>query len=383
MKPADSLNTNITQVESGRLVGERPRHAGRNARLGDHGTRVQVPLVRLTCADGSTGFGFSTADVDSARALLNRPLADLFTLEHGATTAGQPVDFPLWDLVAKRQGIPVYRLAASMCAKDAQEPQHILCYDTSLYFDDLHLDDHRAAAALIAHEASDGYSRGHRHFKIKVGRGARHMPLAAGTERDILVIQAVRAAVGPAAKIMIDANNGYNLNLAKQVLAETTDANLFWLEEAFHEDAELYRDLKAWLADQGLSVLIADGEGQASPTLLDWAQDGLIDFVQYDIFSYGFTPWLTLGQRLDGWSVRSAPHHYGRHLGNFIAGHLAASIDGFTFVEWDEVTTPGLDTSAYRVNEGEILLPDLPGFGLVLDEAAFETAINTNGYRVA
>ena len=62
---------------------------------------------------------------------------------------------------------------------------------------------------------------------------------------------------------MLDANNGYNLNLAKHVLAETAGCGIVWLEEPFHEDDVLYRDLRAWLAQHDLAVLIADGEGRA------------------------------------------------------------------------------------------------------------------------
>ena len=58
------------------------------------------------------------------------------------------------------------------------------CYDTSLYIDDLHLADDNEAAALIASEALEGKARGHKAYKIKVGRGAMHMPLEQGTHRD-------------------------------------------------------------------------------------------------------------------------------------------------------------------------------------------------------
>ena len=75
--------------------------------------------------------------------------------------------------------------------------------------------------------------------------------------------------------------------------------------------------------------------------MLEWAEAGLVNVVQYDIFSYSFTPWLALGQKLDRWGVRSAPHHYGGHYGNYAAPHLAGAVAGFTYAEWDEVTTPG------------------------------------------
>ena len=163
---------------------------------------------------------------------------------------------------------------------------------------------------------------------------------------------------------------------------ETADCNLFWLEEPFHEDSALYEDLHAWIEREGLSVFIADGEGQASPLLLDFARAGFVDIIQYDIFSYGITNWLETGARLDGWNVGTAPHHYGRHVGNYVSGHLAAAVDGFLFIEWDEVSTPGLDGSAYQVKEGQVLLPDAPGFGLTLDEELFQQAVAANGFAV-
>jgi L-alanine-DL-glutamate epimerase-like enolase superfamily enzyme len=369
----------IVTIEWARLEGRRPRAAGCNARLGAHGEIVRVPLARLTTDDGSQGFGVCRATPEQAAAILGQPLDALFDPQQGATALGMPFDFPLWDLAGQRAGQPVYALAATLAGQPPSGRLTVPCYDTSLYMDDLHLTDDQAGAELIAAEAREGWARGHRSFKIKVGRGARHMPLEAGTRRDIAVIQAVRAAVGPDATILIDANNGYTLNLAKSVLAATADCDLFWLEEAFHEDRVLYEDLQAWLRAEGLPVLIADGEGQASPSLLEWAEAGVIQVVQYDIFGYGFTPWLALGRRLDGWGVRSAPHHYGGHYGNYVAGHLAAAVQHFAFVEWDEATTPGLETGNYAVMEGRVAVPNAPGFGLTLDETSFQQAVAAGG----
>lgn len=372
----------IVTVEWTELIGKRPRHAGRNARLGAHGIDVRVPVARLTTEDGTQGFGVARAAAEDAQRIIGRTLDDLFNPEVGSRPDGRIFDFPLWDLVAKQAGQPVYALAAALVGKDVPPTLAVPCYDTSLYFDDLHLADRNQAAALLAEETRHGYARGHRNFKIKVGRGARHLPVEEGTARDIAVIQAVREAAGPHAILMIDANNGYTLNLTKRVLSETVGSRLYWLEEAFHEDAELYRDLKEWLAEQGTPVLIADGEGEASPSLLKWAQNGLIDVVQYDIFSYGFTSWLALGQQLDDWSVRSAPHHYGRGLGNYVSGHLAAAIDNFTFVEWDEAAIPGVDASGYVIADGYVHIPEKPGFGLTVDEEIFGRAVAERGYKV-
>ena len=208
------------------------------------------------------------------------------------------------------------------------------------------------------------------------------MDLEKGTQRDIAILRAIREAVGAEPPMMVDANNGYNLNISKLVLEETAEVRLFWLEEAFHEDAVLYRDLKAWMADKGLETLVADGEGQASPSLMDWARDGVVDVVQYDYFGYGFSRWLETGKQLDAWGARTAPHHYGGHYGNYVSGHLAGAIERFTFVEWDEARSPGLDTSAYRVEEGVVSLPETPGFGLEIEEEAFQRAVKENGFTL-
>lgn len=372
-------NAKIARIESAPLVGARPREAGNNSRLNIHGINVHLQVLRLTTADGASGFGLCYAGIEAAQALLG---ADVFTLlndDRHIGDAARAFDFPLWDLLGVLRGKPVYELAASA---PVAEPLRVPCYDTSLYMNDLGIESDEAGAALIAEHALEGYEKNHRAFKIKVGRGARHMPLEAGTRRDIAVIKAVRAAVGPESAIMIDANNGYNLNIAKRVLAETAECNLFWLEEAFHEDPELYEDLHAWMENEGLSVLIADGEGWAAEALLDWARAGLVDVVQYDIFSHGFSNWLATGALLDGWGARAAPHHYGRHLGNYVSGHLAGAVKGFAFVEWDETTTPGIDASAYHFEEGQVALPAAAGFGLALEEDIYRAAVKTGGWEL-
>jgi L-rhamnonate dehydratase len=374
------LNCTIARIEWADLPGQRPRAAGCNARLGKHGQQVLAPIARVTTADGLAGFGWSRITRERAADLVGFRLDEAFDPKHGVHDPFRALEYPIWDLVGGLAHKPVYALLGGTPGADGL--YRVPCYDTSLYMDDLHLADDDEAAALIASEALDGYTRGHRAFKIKVGRGAMHMPLEQGTQRDIRVIQAVRAAVGPDARLMIDANNGYNLNLARHVLAETAAAGVYWIEEAFHEDARLYAALKAWLQAKGLNVLIADGEGDASPRLLDWARQGLVDVVQYDIRNPGFTRWLELGPQLDTWSVRSAPHHYGEPYGNYAACHLAPRIHGFESVEWDEASVPGLETSSYAIVDGHVHVPNLPGFGLHLDPDHYARAVKGQGFAV-
>lgn len=374
----------ITRIEWAVLEGERPRAAGSNARLGEHGSTIRVPILRLTVDCGARGWGrVPVRAPEYFEGLLGRSATEMLRPEGGVHEDFQTIEYPLLDLVGHLAHQPVYALLAkSDDQAPAVSPPRVRCYDTTLYFDDLHVADDAEAAELIAEEARAGYDRGHRSFKIKVGRGARHLPLEQGTRRDIAIVKAVRGAVGPEPFLMADANNGWNLNITKQFLAETADCRLYWLEEPFHEDPVLYRELRHWMTDRGLSTLIADGEGHADPRLLEWSREGLVDVVQYDIFSHGFTRWLDTGRRIDEWGGRSAPHHYGAYYGNFVSGHLATAIQGFTFVEWDEASIPGIDSSAYRIDEGWVQIPERHGFGLTLEPRWFEAQVKADGFSL-
>lgn len=277
---------------------------------------------------------------------------------------------------------PVYKMVAPASFQPGTEPFSVPFYDTSLYFDDLHLTDEKAAVELMQAEIREGWECGHRAFKAKVGRGARYMPLQEGMQRDLAVVTGLREAIGPSSVLTLDANNGYNLNLTKEFLAATREANIYWLEEPFHEDCELLTDLKAWLSAENLPVLVADGEGSASPYLLDWAKAGLVDVIQYDMRQYGFGKWLDLGRELDAAGVKSGPHNYGVLYGNYASAHLASAIEGFAFIEWDGGTVEGLDGSAYRIAEGRLVVPDRPGFGLELDDKYYSRRVSAEGWSV-
>jgi L-rhamnonate dehydratase len=372
----------LDKVEWAALPGERWRNAGCNARLGVHGKAVAVSLVRIT-AGGIQAFGWSVLTHDRAGALLGQPLKAMFTPEGRVRPEYFDLEFPLLDWLGRVNNQPVYRLVAPASFEDTPGPFSVPCYDTSFYFDDLHLNDDKAAVELMQAQAQEGLSRGHRAFKIKVGRGAFYMPLQEGLQRDVAVVNGIRETAGSSATLMIDANNGYNFNLIKDLLLGTRQANIFWLEEPFHEDAVLYKHLKEWLAAEQLGVLLADGEGHPDPDLLIWAEAGLVDIIQYDLRYYGFERWLALGPVLDAAGVRSAPHNYGGLYGNYASAHIAPAIRGFLFVEWDGGFAEGLDNTAYRIKDGRVMVPDRPGFGLELDDKHFSGQVRLAGWSVA
>ena len=371
--------TLIERIEWAPLEGRRPRFAGGNAFCTSHGWTTQVPVARVVTSDGASGFGWSQVDKKSAESMVGHPLKEAFQKAKGSSAAFAALDLPLWDLAGNRSNRSVYELLSGQAsANDVSVP----CYDTTILMEDLQIKDDGEATALIVSEALEGLGKGHRAFKIKVGRGAMHMPVDEGLRRDVRIVNAIRSAVGQEIKLMIDVNNGYNLNLAMQLLAETAESNIYWIEEPFHESQLWSRYLKEWLQEKGLSVKLADGEGDASILLLNMAEKGLIDIIQYDLKQYGFSQWLALSSKLDDWGVGTAPHNYGGMYGNYATCHLAGAVKGFEMVEWDEAVVEGLSVSGYSISDGLVQVPSTPGFGLELDLKFFQNMASKDGFCV-
>ena len=160
-------NVRIERIEWARLIGERPRKAGCNSRLGEHGLYVRPAIARITTTDGASGFGFSPISREKAQEIVGFQLSDAFDAESGVTEEFRMLEYPLWDLVGQLAEKPVYAMLSG-----ENGAFRAPCYDTSLYIDDLHLEDNAEAAALIASEALEGKARGHNAYKIK-GRARR------------------------------------------------------------------------------------------------------------------------------------------------------------------------------------------------------------------
>jgi L-alanine-DL-glutamate epimerase-like enolase superfamily enzyme len=129
-------------------------------------------------------------------------------------------------------------------------------------------------------------------------------------------------------------------------------------------------------------TLIADGEPEESRHLMRWVKDGIIDVLQYDIISPGFTRWLELADEINPLNLRAAPHHFGAIYGNYATCHVAPALRRFEMVEWDEATIDALDASGYRISDGKVSVPDRPGFGLELDGRFFAERVKDGGWVV-
>jgi L-alanine-DL-glutamate epimerase-like enolase superfamily enzyme len=371
----------LERIEWARLPGRRPRAVGKNARLPhDHGRDVAPPLARVMIG-GTPGIGWSMIRRETAQRLLGTSVGEMLDEQDRIKAEYRGIEFPLLDWLGRGPGHPVYGLINPELLNGAA--LQVPCYDTSLYMDDLgRAGSDAEAVKILQQEAAEGLQRGHLAFKMKIGRGARHMPPVEGLKRDIAVVNGVRETIGAQSTLLVDANNGLTLNQAIEFLRETASSRLAWLEEPFHEDPPLYAALRDWMKSNQVHTLLADGEGDASPHLLQWAKEGIVDVLQYDIFSPGFTRWLELAGEINPKGVKAAPHHFGAILGNFCMPHLAPALAGFLFVEWDEATIDGLDVSAYRIADGRIEVPNRPGFALELDAAHFAGRVRDGGWAV-
>src|SRR5207245_1083441 len=97
-----------------------------------------------------TGFGRCHTTPEGAQGLLGQELSALFSETTGVAEGWLAFEFPLWDLAGQARGLPVYALLAAINAQTPPDPFIVPCYDTSLYFDDLHLSSTAEAAALLA-----------------------------------------------------------------------------------------------------------------------------------------------------------------------------------------------------------------------------------------
>lgn len=373
-------NERIELIEWARLWGKRSRSLGANARRGVHGDDIYLDVAVLTIG-GREVFGACSANREQAASLVGRPMRDLFLTDGRLAPEYRSFEYPILDWLGKAMEKPVWEL----CRRTAGTPagEGIAAYASSLYFDDLPWNDEAAGVEQMRDNARTDWERGHRAFKIKVGRGACHMDLEAGIRRDIAVVQGVRDALGPEAELMIDANNGYNLNIAKRVLRETRDCRLRFIEEPFHEDLAVSSDLHDWIESEGMETWIADGEGTGvHPDIVNWARSGIIDVLQFDIRWYGFYNLLDLEDRLSGSGVMQSPHNYPGPYGNYATAQIAPALEWFAFIEWDEVTVPELRTDAYSFKDGRCYLPNTPGMGLELDGERFRAKVRAEGWTV-
>jgi o-succinylbenzoate synthase len=187
----------------------------------------ELVLVTLTSSDGMVGYGeaaplepYVSGTVEDCLAALEDCRAPLQALDGAPreqvlaacadaavlAPAVAAIDLALWDLEARRAGLPVWRLL-----KGAPEP---VAVNATIATAD------RAGAAAAAGAA---VAAGYRCVKVKVGLGDDAGRLAA-----------VRAAAGPSTAIRIDANGAWSVEEAVASLSALEPVGIELCEEPVH-----------------------------------------------------------------------------------------------------------------------------------------------------
>jgi len=364
----DALKSfNITKVVGFRHVCPRPKLVGKNSRLDVHGNQTSDNVLRIATDQGVEGFGHGAATQENARKLLGHTLAEFWKPGVGVVSPLGRADHALYDLVGKALGVPAWKLLGG------QGPTWVPVYDGSIYFNDLLPEFQDKGVARLLEEVEMGLNAGHRAFKIKVGRGAKWMDKLAGFRRDVEGVQAIRRRVGKDVKLMVDANNGFDLEETMRWLDAVGD-DLFFVEEMFPEAVEQDLRLKEYLRKKGWKTAVADGESAREVNHFDdFIGKEALDVLQPDIRAFGITlQWELSRKAATNQSVKLAPHNWGSFLGLYMQLMLARGIPNFLIAEEDRSTSDLFDTSAFVIKEGLMSVPDIPGCGLVLREDVFQ-----------
>jgi D-galactarolactone cycloisomerase len=273
-----------------------------------------------------------------------------------AVNAISGVDVALWDAMGRYLGQPVYRLLGGAFHSE------LTPYATGFYRREGE-DPIKAGIEEAERHLSDGLCA----MKLKVGFGI---------EADIEYVRAIRKAVGPEARIMMDANCAYDAPAARRILLGCEDASVHFFEEPLApEDLEGYKALRHLTP-----TYVAAGENLFGKTgFRRWVSEGALDVLQPDLCSSGgFTECKKIAAMAQAWGTKVVPHVWGTGIG------LAASLQYIAtlpptpmssnpeepMLEYDRSSHPfreDLIGGAIRMVNGKVAVPQTPGIGIEVD----------------
>jgi L-alanine-DL-glutamate epimerase-like enolase superfamily enzyme len=97
------------------------------------------------------------------------------------------------------------------------------------------------------------------------------------------------------------------------------------------------------------------------------ANEGLVDVLNLDLGIVGFSNWPRIMPELRRAGLAASPHTWRWTPRPCYVGHLGAGLGNVVTIEGIPGRAKGVDYSAYRIEEGRLVVPDVPGFGLALE----------------
>ena len=301
----------------------------------------------------------------------------------------------LWDLYAKSERKPVWKLLADMTPA-----QLVSCIDFHHITDALTPDEalailERQAATKAVREAAllrDGYpayttsvgwlgysdekiahlcqtalAEGWTHFKVKVG---------GRPEDDLRRVSAVRAAIGPDCMMMVDSNQRWDVDEAIARIAELAGCGLWWAEEPTHPDDVLGH---ARIAKAIAPIGVATGEHAANRVMFkQLLQANAISFCQIDSCRLGgVNENLAVILMAAKFGVPVCPHaggvglcEYVQHLSMFDFIAVTGTMEGRVIEFVDHLHEHFEEPVTIR--RGRYLPPVQPGYSITIKPASRE-----------
>jgi L-alanine-DL-glutamate epimerase-like enolase superfamily enzyme len=282
------------------------------------------------------------------------------------------IDIALWDVAGKVAKMPVYRLLGG--SRDRVE-----AYASGGFYQE------GKSAADLAGEAEGYRARGFKGMKMKIGRNpstGTHLRQLIGQaefcevdpSQDLARVAAVRQALGPQGKLMVDVNCAWSPDFAIEMGRAMEAQKLYWIEEPVATDDI---DGSARVAD-ALATPIAGYETEMGlygfRQLID---RGAVDIVQPDIaWSGGFSEGRRIAAYAQAHHKMVAPHAFAGAVLLVASLHFAAAIPNAMLLEWDQnpnaLRDELLKEPLRLENDGTVRPPERPGLGIELDRAAVE-----------
>jgi L-alanine-DL-glutamate epimerase-like enolase superfamily enzyme len=318
--------------------------------------KLDSALVRVQTEDGTVAWGESYCV--EARALmavfetLIAPLATGRDADDAALLPGMqrtlhnlgrsgPVvhalaglDIALWDLRAKRAGVPLYELLGGKRRSRVRVYASLLQY----YGSAERLD------AVTTQALNEGYT------EIKLH------------ERTADALGAVRQAAGPNIPIMVDTNCAWLPDEAPTAIEAMLAHDPFWIEEPLWppEDDQALKRLK-----QRSQVPLAVGENAASTYALTQMIDNeSVDYVQPSVIKLGLTAAWQIAEHCVGTRVTCAPQVAFFGPGYLASLHLIAAQQADVALERLYVQLAHVPYGeTVPIRQGFVDIPDTPGLG--------------------
>lgn len=267
------------------------------------------------------------------------------------------VDFALWDIRGKAAGVPVCNLFG---ARRERVPTYANCA-------------HHMPEDELAERAALDVANGHRALKI---RGTRSFVTVDEATRRVA---AVREAIGPDVRLMVDVNGSWDVETAIRQLHRWERYDVYWLEEPVPP-----ADLPGYVRvrERAGSTLIVGGEQHVGLAefrpLLD---ANAVDIAQPNAaMTGGITDWLPIhayatarGVPVSPWNLQPIHLHLAAGLPNVM--WIEYFMPDNALLEFQTRLFAGPVTREDVTDEGVFLLaPTAPGLGLALDPEAAEAS---------